>query len=165
MRHCILIKLTGSLSSRLVSSLPQKGTALEKHKPASLDDVIWTVRKAKEILPPDISLIVPCAHSLPDMLSLVKEGVRDLGRYGYDDLVTGSKWAKLSEIDKALAKVNLELVEELPIRLKYLRKGWYSGKLSQLLDTFKIKIKKEEMERPVGRKRGPRSKKQEDILV
>lgn len=145
--------------------IPQKGTPMEKHKPASTDDIIWTARKAKEILPADIPLVVPFTGDVNLVSILAKEGVRSLGRFGHEDLVTQTKWAKLSELEKVLKKAGFELVEELPIRLKYLRKGWYSGKLSQLLDTFKIRLKKEEMDRPLGRKRGPRSKKQEEEIL
>ena len=145
--------------------MPQKGTLMEKHKPASEEDVLWTVRKAREILPADVSIIVPAYSSPAMVVKVAQEGARDMGRFGYEDSVTDIKWQKLAEIDKALKKAGFELVEELPIRLKYLRKGWYSGKLSQLLDTFKIKVKKEEIDRPVARKRGPRSKKLESVLV
>ncbi len=145
--------------------VPGKGTTLEKKAPPSLQDIQWTLRKALEIFPADVPIVIPYFGSDQKLAQLVKDGLRDIGRV-CDDLNTGLASPKITELDKTLKKGAYQLVEVLPIRQKYLRKGWYSGKLSQLLDTFRIRLKKDDTERSEGRRRGPRAKRElEPVLA
>ena len=98
-----------------------------------------TVELARKILPPDIQLSVPAADIGNNVKRFINMGVRDIGRL---DAATDSaefnhkKFLKGLEID--LKKKGLGLQHRLPIFSKYIVDNWYSNKLAQNLDRYRL---------------------------
>jgi len=111
---------------------PKEGTPME-HYPAPGNDVMHdTIRMAREILPPDVSVQIP--PNLADAKDLLTCGVNDLGGISpvtIDYVNPEHPWPQMNELKKLAG--NFTLTERLCIYPQYIRKGWYSERLEPVI--------------------------------
>jgi len=107
--------------------------------------MLEAVKLAKEILPEDIVLTIPLNLN-PDFIPFIQAGVRDLGMVDmeYDVLAPDRAWPDQKKVEKQLRARGWGFQRRLPIFAKYVRDNWYSRKLSQLLDKYRLMIKQAE---------------------
>ena len=125
--------------------IPVKGTPLAKKKMPTQGSIIKVVKMARDILREDINISVPL-NFMGDPKPFIRAGVNDLGRiFEGDDLIAGDhRFPNIKKIEVVLKKHGNFLEQRLPITQKYIKEGWYSQKLGQVLDNYKYKFKKEE---------------------
>ena len=123
--------------------VPEAQTQLSNHPAASQDIIIETVRLAREILPLDVDISVP-VNIFPDVITLVENGVSDLGQirlYGKDSLFPDKEFLPMEEYYRILSEKGYELHKRLPIKNTFIMAQKYSKKLGQFLDKYKTKLK------------------------
>ncbi len=111
---------------------PKPGTPMENFPEPSIADMVDTVSLARRILPTDVAVQV--APNLIEPIILIKAGVTDLGGISpltIDWINPEAGWPDIQELQDKLG--NTCLRERLPIYPKYVRKGWYSGKIGKLI--------------------------------
>lgn len=111
---------------------PKPGTPMENFPEPSIADMVDTVSLARRILPTDVAVQV--APNLIEPVILIKTGVTDLGGISpltIDWINPEAGWPDIQELQDKLG--NTCLRERLPIYPKYVREGWYSGKISKLI--------------------------------
>lgn len=125
--------------------VPVKGTPLWKKKPPSKNDLINSVKIARDILRGDINISLPL-NLIGDPLPFIKAGVNDFGRVfeGDDLIVHDHRWPNIRKIEKHLKAHGYSVEQRLPLTQKYIRDGWYSQKLGQALDNYRHKYKKDD---------------------
>jgi FO synthase subunit 1 len=125
--------------------IPMSNTPLADMKPPSKLTMLETVALAKKILPEDIVITVPAICN-KDIISFIKEGVHDIGRFDVtDEREQGINYKKtIKDLETKLKPKKLKLQRRLPIFSKYIVNGWYSRKTAQLLDKYKILLKNSE---------------------
>ena len=105
--------------------IPKPGTKMASCDAPGLDEMIRTVRMARELLPSEITIQVP--PNLIPPRDLVKCGAGDLGGISpetIDYINPEAPWPNYLELQ---AMVDVPLRERLPIYPGYVKKGWYSG--------------------------------------
>lgn len=143
--------------------VPKPHTPMAKVKPPTKTEMLAAVKLARKILPGDIVITVPLNLN-PDFMPFIQAGVRDLGMVGmkYDVLAPDRSWPDMRKVERQLKAKGWGLQRRLPIFAKYIRDTWYSRKLSQLLDKYRLMIKQaEEKEQggPPAKRKRKRSKK------
>ncbi len=113
---------------------PKKGTKMESHPPPSIQDMLDTVRMAREILPDDVTIQIP-PNLVEDVYPFLKAGARDIG--GISDTTPDfvnpdHPWPELVKIERCL-RGEFRLRERLPIYPKYVKLGWYSSEIAVVL--------------------------------
>ena len=110
-------------------------------------DMLMYTEMALNILPDDISVIVPI-ESNPKIKPFIKLGVRDLGKltYGKRGLFS-SETADLETIVSTIEDLGFRLQKRFPLKKSFIQTGKYSKKLGQVFDSYKYKVKKEEQEK------------------
>lgn len=111
---------------------PKPGTPMESFSEPSIADMVDTVSLASHILPTDVAVQV--APNLIEPVILIKAGVTDLGGISpltIDWINPEAGWPDIQELQDKLG--NTCLRERLPIYPKYVREGWYSGKIGKLI--------------------------------
>jgi 7,8-didemethyl-8-hydroxy-5-deazariboflavin synthase len=111
---------------------PKPGTLMESFSEPSIADMVDTVSLARRILPTDVAVQV--APNLTEPVILIKTGVTDLGGISpltIDWINPEAGWPDIQELQDKLG--NTCLRERLPIYPKYVREGWYSGKIGKLI--------------------------------
>ncbi|MDC0977781.1 7,8-didemethyl-8-hydroxy-5-deazariboflavin synthase subunit CofG [bacterium] len=125
--------------------MPIENTKISLKTGPSKNEMLRTIEQAKKILPADVVITVPAVWQ-KDVLSLVRLGVTDFGRFD----VTTEKIKHvdlkktLKEIEQKLKKKKLKLQHRLPIFSKYILNDWYSRKTAQVLDKYKLLLKQAE---------------------
>ncbi|MCX9029064.1 MAG: 7,8-didemethyl-8-hydroxy-5-deazariboflavin synthase subunit CofG [Candidatus Methanoperedens sp.] len=112
--------------------IPKPGTKMASCDVPGLDEMIRTVKMARELLPSDITIQVP--PNLIPPRELVKCGASDLGGISpetIDHINPESPWPNYLELRKM---VDFPLHERLPIYPKYIKKGWYSAHTRDILN-------------------------------
>lgn len=116
---------------------PKKETPMEKWREPEFKEIVDAIRYAKEVLPEDVAIQVP-----PNLVRNLKEcldaGARDIGGISEvtpDYINPEHPWPDLRKIEKSL---NGEYVlrERLPIYPKYVKLGWYSENLENLISRY-----------------------------
>jgi len=111
---------------------PKEGTDMEEMKPAELKCITDTVTMAKEILQPDIAIQIP--PNLANVADIIPFGVDDLGGISpvtIDYVNPEHPWPQIEEIQSLIGDTQLQ--ERLCIYPEYIRKKWYSDRLSDLI--------------------------------
>jgi len=111
--------------------LPKPGTKMASSDAPGINDMMRTVMMSREILPDDIAIQV--SPNLIPPGQLVKCGACDLGGISpetIDYINPESPWPNLIELQ---SMVDIPLRERLPIYPGYVKKGWYSASLRDLL--------------------------------
>lgn len=111
---------------------PKPGTAMENYLVPTQEEMISTIQLARQLLPPEVAVQV--APNLIDPKALIKEGVSDLGGISpltIDWINPEAEWPDIIDLQSKLGRIKLR--ERLPIYPQYIKRGWYSEKLSKLI--------------------------------
>jgi FO synthase subunit 1 len=116
---------------------PKAGTPMENVSPPSASEMLEVVKAARRILPDDVTIQIP-PNLVDDVYPFIKAGARDVG--GISDVTPDfinpeSPWPTIEKIKKRL-RGEFILRERLPIYPKYIKLGWYSDEISQLIKTL-----------------------------
>ncbi|HID43508.1 MAG TPA: 7,8-didemethyl-8-hydroxy-5-deazariboflavin synthase subunit CofG [Archaeoglobaceae archaeon] len=113
---------------------PKKGTEMEKCKPPSTEEMLETVKNARDILNSEISIQIP-PNLVKDIYPFLKAGARDLGGISdFTDYINPEHpFPSVKEIEKQLGN-EFVLRERLPIYPDYIKRGWFSEALSKLIN-------------------------------
>lgn len=112
---------------------PKANTSMAGHRGPSIEDMIWTVEQAREILPPEVAVQVP-----PNLISpavLIEHGASDLGgisRVTIDHINPEHEWPALEKLRKDIGPNNT-LRERLPIYPRYVVNNWFSEEIRPLI--------------------------------
>ena len=94
------------------------GTKMADHPEPSLDELIWTARAAREILPADVHLQVPPNLSYDDFPRLLESGIDDWGGVSpvtIDHVNPEAPWPEIERLRAATEAHGFELAPRLPI--------------------------------------------------
>lgn len=110
--------------------------------------MLKTFNMAKNILPPDVHVIVPIEWN-SEIEPFIKAGMRDLGRLYQASAANYIKKPdiEMKDLEKRLGKMGFRLQQRFPLRKDIIKKERYSKKLGQVFDAYRYKIKKEETDR------------------
>ncbi len=110
---------------------PKPKTAMASFPRPRSEELIRTVKLAREILPADVAVQVP--PNLVDPFPLVEAGADDLGGISpvtRDGINPNSSWPKEEELKRSLFPY--ELKERLPVYPRFIKKGWHGHKIRRL---------------------------------
>ncbi len=111
---------------------PKAGTLMEDWPAPSDEEMMQTVLIASEVLSEDIAIQV--APNLIDPYILIECGASDLGGISPTTIDWVNPEADWPEIDKLKESIReMTLRERLPIYPQYIKKGWYSQEISDLI--------------------------------
>ena len=110
---------------------PKPNTPMKNHPSPSIDDMKRTVYMARQILPEEIAIQIP-----PNLspLELIRNGATDLGGISsqtIDYINPEATWP--TEADMRAGIYPIPLRERLPIYPRFVRMGWYSSEISDLI--------------------------------
>jgi FO synthase len=94
------------------------GTKMAEHPEASLEELIWTARAARELLPADVHLQVPPNLSYDDFPRLLESGIDDWGGVSpvtIDHVNPEAPWPEIERLRAATEAHGFELAARLPI--------------------------------------------------
>jgi FO synthase len=98
------------------------GTKMAAHPEPSLDELLWTARTARELLPADVHLQVPPNLSYDDFPRLLETGIDDWGGISpvtVDHVNPEAPWPEIERLRAATEAHGLELAPRLPIYPEY----------------------------------------------
>lgn len=110
---------------------PKPGTAMAGTPRPELEDLVRTVRLARELLPREVAVQVP--PNLADPLPLIKEGADDLGGISpltRDEINPNRSWPGEERLKKHLRAY--ELRERLPVYPRFIEMRWHGYKTWRL---------------------------------
>jgi FO synthase subunit 1 len=114
--------------------IPKPETLMASYNGPDIDEMKKTVTMARHILPADIAIQV--SPNLIPPRELVGCGASDLGGISpetIDYINPESPWPNILELR---SMVDIPLRERLPLYPKYIRDGWYSAELKNLIDAL-----------------------------
>ncbi len=114
---------------------PKPNTPMQNSKPPTIEEMIKTVKIAREKLPRDVTIQIP-PNLVKDVTPFVKAGARDFGGISEvtpDYINPEHPWPSVEDLRRAVESCGFELRERLPIYPKFVRLGWYSHEISQLV--------------------------------
>ena len=94
------------------------GTKMAAHPEPSLDELLWTARAARDLLPADVHLQVPPNLSYDDFPRLLETGIDDWGGVSpvtIDHVNPEAPWPEIRRLRAATEAYGLELAPRLPI--------------------------------------------------
>lgn len=119
---------------------PKPGTPMEGNEVISFHEMSDMIRLGREILPDDIAVQIP--PNLADARKLIHFGVNDLGGVSpltIDYVNPEHPWPEIEEL-KSVVGNDFGLKERLCIYPQYIKKGWYSPTLKDLIIKLQEKI-------------------------
>lgn len=111
---------------------PKPDTSMADFPAPTEEEMMQIILIAREILPSDVAIQV--APNLIDPYLLIQCGANDLGGISpttIDWINPEAEWPSVSELRKMVQEVTLK--ERLPIYPQYIKKGWYSDILKDLI--------------------------------
>ncbi len=111
---------------------PKPGTPMENSPEPTVEEMIDAICLARQILPPDVAVQV--APNLIDPKALIAKGVNDLGGISpltIDWINPEAEWPDVKDLKEKLGPILLR--ERLPIYPQYVKRGWYSDRISGLI--------------------------------
>ena len=131
----------------LQNFIPEPGTAFYRRNPPNKKVMLETAEMALEILPKDISVIVPLEMN-PDYEDFIRAGIRDLGRIQEGrGLITPQTDISMEKIEQLAEKLGFRIQQRFPLRKSFIQANKYSSKLGQVFDSYSYKIKKHDQEK------------------
>lgn len=112
--------------------MPKQDTQMADRLPPTDEEMMQSVLIASEILPQDVTIQV--APNLIDPYVLIQCGAGDLGGISpttIDWINPEANWPDLDRLKQMVRGITLR--ERLPIYPEYIRKGWYSEQLKDLI--------------------------------
>ena len=94
------------------------GTKMAAHPESSLDELLWTARTARELLPADVHLQVPPNLSYDDFPRLLEAGIDDWGGISpvtVDHVNPEAPWPEIRRLRAATEAHGFELAPRLPV--------------------------------------------------
>ncbi len=129
-----LHKAYGHIQEVIIQNFaPKPGTAMENFPEPTTEEMTDAIMLARQILPIDIAVQV--APNLIDPKALISKGVTDLGGISpltIDWINPEAQWPDIRDLQKKLG--NISLRERLPIYPQYVKKGWYSERVGELIE-------------------------------
>ncbi len=98
------------------------GTKMAHHPEPSLDELLWTARTAREVLPADVHVQVPPNLSYDDFPRLLEAGIDDWGGVSpvtIDHVNPEAPWPEIERLRAATEGRGFELAARLPIYPEY----------------------------------------------
>jgi 7,8-didemethyl-8-hydroxy-5-deazariboflavin synthase len=111
---------------------PKPGTPMENSPEPAVEEMIDTVFLARQILQPDVAVQV--APNLIDPKALIAKGATDLGGISpltIDWINPEAEWPDIKDLQDKLGDILLR--ERLPIYPQYVKRGWYSDRIGELI--------------------------------
>jgi FO synthase subunit 1 len=111
---------------------PKPGTPMENSPEPAVEEMIDTVFLARQILQPDVAVQV--APNLIDPKALIAKGATDLGGISpltIDWINPEADWPDIKDLQDKLGDILLR--ERLPIYPQYVKRGWYSDRIGDLI--------------------------------
>jgi FO synthase subunit 1 len=114
--------------------IPKSETLMASSSGPGIEELKQTVSMARHLLPADIAIQVS-----PNLISpreLIECGASDLGGISpetIDYINPESPWPNLLELR---SMVDVPLRERLPVYPEYVKEGWYSAELKNLIDAL-----------------------------
>jgi FO synthase len=109
----------GHIQEVIVQNFRAKpGTKMAEHPEPSLEELIWTARAARELLPADVHLQVPPNLSYEDFPRLLESGIDDWGGVSpvtIDHVNPEAPWPEIERLRAATEAHGFELAARLPI--------------------------------------------------
>jgi FO synthase subunit 1 len=112
--------------------VPKPGTPMENSPEPAVEEMIDTVFLARQILQPDVAVQV--APNLIDPKALIAKGATDLGGISpltIDWINPEAEWPDIKDLQDKLRDILLR--ERLPIYPQYVKRGWYSDRIGELI--------------------------------
>jgi len=116
---------------------PKKGTKMEKWKEPSMEEMLKTVKLAREILPEDVAIQIP-PNLVEDVLPFLKAGANDLGGISEvtpDYINPEAPWPSIDELKKKLGS-DFVLRERLPVYPKFVKLKFFGIAVSELIEVY-----------------------------
>jgi FO synthase len=115
----------GHIQEVIVQNFRAKaGTKMAAHPEPSLDELLWTARTARELLPTDVHLQVPPNLSYDDFPRLLEAGIDDWGGVSpvtIDHVNPEAPWPEIERLRLATEAAGFELAPRLPIYPEFVR--------------------------------------------
>ncbi len=111
---------------------PKPGTPMENSPEPTVEEMIDTIKLARQLLPPDVAVQV--APNLIDPKALIAKGVSDLGGISpltIDWINPEAEWPDVKDLQEKLGSILLR--ERLPIYPQFIKRGWYSNRIGGLI--------------------------------
>jgi FO synthase len=118
-----LHELYGHVQEVIVQNFRAKpGTKMEGHPEPTLEDLLWTARTARELLPRSVRVQVPPNLSYDDFPRLLEAGIDDWGGVSpvtVDHVNPEAPWPEIARLRAATETSGAELAARLPIYPDY----------------------------------------------
>jgi 7,8-didemethyl-8-hydroxy-5-deazariboflavin synthase CofG subunit len=117
---------------------PKPGTPMENHPEPSIDLMVNAVRWAREMMPA-MNIQVPPNLNPDSWMVFLKAGANDLGGVSpltEDYINPEADWPKIEEMEMVSRELGFTLRERLPIYPEFIKKGWYSERLRDLIESY-----------------------------
>ncbi|WP_457550234.1 7,8-didemethyl-8-hydroxy-5-deazariboflavin synthase subunit CofG [Archaeoglobus sp.] len=114
---------------------PKPNTPMANWKPPSLEEMLKTVKMAREILPSDVTVQIP-PNLVGDVTPFLKAGARDLGGISEvtpDYINPEYPWPSIDVLRRVVERNGFVLRERLPIYPKFVKLGWFSDEIAELV--------------------------------
>ncbi|MFA5928377.1 MAG: 7,8-didemethyl-8-hydroxy-5-deazariboflavin synthase subunit CofG [Candidatus Margulisiibacteriota bacterium] len=116
--------------------VPGKKALMKGIKAPTTSDLLDTIELAREILQPEIAITVH-PKDKQNIINYIKAGASDLGS------LSEPYWPLINSIQSTLAKKGYELRKRLPIFESFILNKWYSRKLGQIMDRYRLMLKQD----------------------
>ncbi|MDO9435936.1 5-amino-6-(D-ribitylamino)uracil--L-tyrosine 4-hydroxyphenyl transferase CofH [Hydrogenophaga sp.] len=108
---------------------PKPGTPMQSFPAAGLEDQLWTITVARQVLSPQISIQAPPNLRPDGVLDLIASGANDLGGISPvtpDHVNPEAAWPQVDQLKNVLAQQGYALTPRLPVYPRYIaqRKEW-----------------------------------------
>ncbi len=119
---------------------PKPNTPMENHKEPSIELMVDVIKTARAMMP-DMDIQVP-PNLNPDpekWKTLLKSGATDLGGVSpvtIDYVNPLMQWPRIESMEKAVRDMGLTLKERLCIYPKFIKRGWYSNRIDELIERY-----------------------------
>lgn len=116
---------------------PKPGTKMERWKEPSLEEMLKTVKIAREKLPKDVAIQVP-PNLVENVYPFLKAGANDLGGISEvtpDYINPEAPWPRLSDLIKSLGN-EFTLKERLPVYPKFVKLKSYGSAVGELIEVY-----------------------------
>jgi len=116
---------------------PKSGTKMENFPEPTIEEMLKTVRLARQILPKDIAIQIP-PNLVNDIYPFLKAGANDLGGISEvtpDYINPEANWPSIEQIKKAL-RSEFVLRERLPVYPKFVKLKLFGSAVSGLIEVY-----------------------------
>ncbi|MDK2794928.1 MAG: 7,8-didemethyl-8-hydroxy-5-deazariboflavin synthase [Archaeoglobaceae archaeon] len=115
----------------------KKGTKMENFPEPSLEEMLKTVKLARQILPKDVAIQIP-PNLVEDIYPFLKAGANDLGGISEvtpDYINPEARWPSIDQIEKSL-RGEFVLRERLPVYPKFVKLKLFGSAVSELIEVY-----------------------------